>query len=275
MATLSFSRFLYCDTNILSHLAKHQELRAGWARHLLERDLTLAVGSQVAELADASSLHASLVRLLTSVPSGLIKTWDQILDEEVQAHPSSRTATLLMYPLNALLLEEGGLERFREFLSSAGLAEARSGQRAASLELPERLATLKPNFPPGSAGKYTRQQAAEFAWMQALQWLAPGHRDFLERFLTDAGKFNASTFRSVRLYALVLYHKYYLGNREPRRPSDFGDLAHLYAIPYCCAAIMERDLANTLIQIKRHDGVLDHTEIYNLDVVSKWANAAG
>jgi hypothetical protein len=71
-----------------------------------------------------------------------------------------------------------------------------------------------------------------------------------------------------------VYYKYYLGAREPRRPSDFADLGHLYAIPYCHAAIIERDLANTLAQIKRHDRVLDQTEIYDLDIVSKWANPA-
>lgn len=172
---------------------------------MVERDLTLAVGSQAAELADASRLHDPLVRFLMSVPSGLIETWEDVLREEVQAHPGLRSTTLLMYPLNALLFEEGGLTRLREFLSSAELAEARSGQRAAALELPEHLTTLKPNFPPGPDGRYNKQQAGAFAWMQALQWLARDHRAFLEGFQADVTKFNAPTFRSVRLYAFVVY----------------------------------------------------------------------
>ena len=273
MTFLSLSRFVYCDTNILSYLAKHQDLWPGWATHLLEHDLTLAVGSQVAELSDASRLHESVGRLLTTLPSALIKPWDEVLAEEVSAHPDARSATLLMYPLNALLVEEKGPEKLREFLSSSGLADARAGQRTAAKGLPERHATLQPNFPPRSAGKYTKEQADEFAWMQALQWLAPKHRAFLEQFRTDVGQFNATTFKSVRLYSFVVYYKYYLGSRQPRRASDFGDLAHLYAIPYCRAAIMEKDLANTLDQIKRHDAVLEATDIYDIGVVSKWASA--
>jgi hypothetical protein len=207
------------------------------------------------------------------LPSALIKSWDEVLAEEVSAHPHARSATLLLYDLNALLIDEKDPGRLREFFSSSGLAEARADQRAAAKELPEQHAALQADFPAGSAGKYTREQADEFAWMQALHWLAPRHRAFLEQFRADVGQFNARVFKSVRLYSFVVYYKYYLGSREPRRASDFGDLAHLYAIAYCKAAIMEKDLANTLAQIKRHDAVLQGTDIYDVGVVSKWASA--
>lgn len=55
---------------------------------------------------------------------------------------------------------------------------------------------------------------------------------------------------------------------EPR--PDFGDLSHLFAIPYCTVAIMERDLANVLQQIQRHDGVLHSTSVWNIDFFTTW-----
>jgi len=273
MSPFSFMRFVYCDTNILSHLAKHPALWPGWTNYLTSNDLTLAIGSQLAELSDATRIHESLVRLLTTLPAALIKPWDEVLSEEVAAHPRDRSAPLLMYPLNALHHEAGGLNKLREFLSSSGLAEARAGQRVAAKKLPERHATLQPNFPPGAGGKYAREQANEFAWVQALQWLVPTHRAFLEQFRSDPSRLRSETFKSVRLFSLVVYFKYYLGRREPTRSSDFGDLAHLYAIPYCEAAVMEKDLANVLSQIKRHDPVLESTEIYDISVVDRWATA--
>lgn len=266
----SFSRFVYCDTNILSHVAKHRELWSPLSQYLLQHDLTLAVGSQVAELTDALRLHEALAILLTAVPSAIIKQWDVILEEEVRAHPEQRNETLLSYPLNALLLQEGGPQQLEAFLSSDGLREARSGQLALAAQLAGRHHELKSNFPPSAGGEYTREQASAFAWTQTIQWLAKNHRTFLEQFQSNVAGFNDKTFKSVRLFGLVIFYKYYLGRRDPRRMSDFGDLAHLFAIPYCAVAIMERDLANVLQQIRRHDSVLGSTRISDIGFFKNW-----
>jgi len=77
-------------------------------------------------------------------------------------------------------------------------------------------------------------------------------------------------FRSVRLFALVNFYKYYLGRREPSRLSDFGDFGHLGFLPYCDLAVMERDLCEVLNQIKQHHDVLDSTEVRNIDFLRDW-----
>ena len=202
MTTHSFSKFIYCDTNILSHLAKQRARWAWFAEYLLERDLTLAIGSQVAELADVQRLHQSLAQMFLSLPTGIVKSWDVVLAEEVAAHPNERRDTLLAYPINALLLESDGVEQIEAFLSSGALAEARQGQHRSAEQMAARHAELKPNFAPGPAGKCTRAQAAEFAWIQALQWLSTTHLDFLQQLQSDVASFNAATFRSARLFAL-------------------------------------------------------------------------
>lgn len=269
--THSFSRFAYFDTNILSELAKRPDLWGPVADYLIHEDLTIAVSSQVAELSDVSRLHEALGSMLVALPSAVIKQWDLVLAEEVMAHPETRSESLLLYPLNALLLEPGGPVQLQEFLNSKDLREARRGQREAAARLPGRHAGLKANFPPGPGGVCVKDQAPFFASVLTMQWLAGSHLSFLQQFRNNIEGFREQTIKSVRLYALVLYYKYYLGNREPKKSSDFGDLFHLYALPYCALAVVERDLANVLAQIKRADTVLAATEIRDIDFLRNFA----
>ena len=110
MAEFTYSHFAYFDKNILSYLAKHQEVWPQLFRFLWDNDLTLCVsGGHAAELSQATRLHPALAELLIQVPWGLVKPRDDIVQEEVQAHPQHRTESLLLQPLNILLGEVDGL----------------------------------------------------------------------------------------------------------------------------------------------------------------------
>lgn len=271
-ANYTFSRFVYFDTNIISHLAKNIDLWHPLFNFLEQNDLTLGVsGAQVVELFDAKGLHEDIVALFLSVPSGLLKTWDMILDEEVKSHPHWRRDSLLLYPLNAMFIEPGGVEKLQDFLSSKGLRAARKDQLEHAQQMAERHANLRNNFLPSKTGKYTRQQADEFAWMLVMQRLAPTHRDFLVGFKNDIESLHLQVFLSIRLFAHVIFYKYYLGQREPKRSSDFGDLSHLAYIPYCEVAVMERDLCNVLNQIKNHQDTLKSTVVRDIDFFADWS----
>jgi hypothetical protein len=267
-----FSRFVYLDTCIISHLAKNRHLWPRLFEFLKQSDLALGVsGAQLVELSDANHLLPDVAELFISVPSGMLKTWDTILDEEVKAHPQRRIESLLLRPLNVLLLEPNGLQRLQGFLASSGLSDARKDQLIYARQMEERHAILKGNFPPSKTGDYTREQADEFTWIIVIQWLSTTHRDFLAGFKDDIEKFHSEVFLSIRLFAHVVFYKYYLGRRSPKRISDFGDLAHLAPIPYCELAIMERDLCNILNQIKPHQDTLESTVIQNIDFFKGWA----
>jgi len=96
---VSFSRFAYFDTNILSILAKDPARWRPLQDFLFSDDLCIAVsGAQVAELSSDTRLHQSLNDLLTAVPSVLIKPAHVILNEEVNAHPQRRAGTLMEFP---------------------------------------------------------------------------------------------------------------------------------------------------------------------------------
>lgn len=271
MPEYNFSRFAYFDTNIISHLAKNKHLWPKLFEFLTQNGLTLGIsGAQVAELSDAKSLHQTLAEMFVIVPSATLKTWDVILDEEVKAHPQKRTDSLLYYPLNAILFEPNGLQKLQYFLSSKDLDDARKDQLYHARQFAKRHAELKGNFPQSKTGKYSRDQADEFAWIMVIQWLGNTHRDFLAGFQNRIVSFHPEVFLSIRLFAHVIFYKYYLGRREPSKTSDFGDLAHLSVIPYCELAIMERDLCNVLNQIKRNQDTLASTVVRDIDFFEDW-----
>jgi hypothetical protein len=271
-ADYTFSRFVYFDTNIISDLVKSKHLWRPLFDFLEKNDLTLGLsGAQVVELSDVKKLHEDLVALFLGVPCALLKPWNMVLDEEVKAHPHERKESLLLYPLNAMLLEPKGVEKLQDLLSSRELCAARSDQLNDAGKMAQSHAQLKDNFPLSNTGKYTRNQADEFAWMEVMQWLACTHHEFLVTFQNNIESFHPEVFLSIRLLAHVIFYKYYLGQREPKKLSDFGDLAHLASIPYCELAVMERDLCNILNQIKRNHDTLKYTVVRNIEFLKDWS----
>ncbi len=268
--THTFSRFVYCDTNILSFLARRQEAWPRLARRLIVNDLTLAIGPQVAELADASQLHRALSAMFVAIPAAIIKTADLVFEEELRAYPHFRTDSLLSYPLNALLYEPDGLEQVAHYLASEPLRDVRRAQQASSRLMLSRHAELRANFPPAKSGRYERHQTEMFSFCHLVQYLAVKDAELLKSVSQDLASFEPSRFRSYRLLSLVLFYKYYLGNRDPVKLSDFADLFSLYALPYCEVVLMEKDLANTLAQIKRADPILANTVVGDIDTARKW-----
>lgn len=68
---------------------------------------------------------------------------------------------------------------------------------------------------------------------------------------------------------MSFFYKYYLAGQEPKA-SDFGDMFHLYDIPYCKLAIMERNMCDILNQIKKNHKVLDGVAVMNKDFLVDW-----
>ncbi|MCJ7696235.1 MAG: hypothetical protein MUO40_12545 [Anaerolineaceae bacterium] len=263
-------RFVYLDTNIISHLAKNKELWPKLSEFLILNDLVLGISSaNISELSEATNLHPTLAEMLVQLPSATLKEADTILEEEVKSHHYKRVESLLAYPLNYLLSETGGVHEFKEFLSSNKLNSARKDQLNKSKQMLTRLTELKANFPPSKTGRYIRDQVEEFACMQVIQWLGIKHQVFLKSLQTNIENFHSEIFLSILLFAHVIFYKYYLGKREPKI-SDFVDLEHLFVIPYCELAIMERDLCNVLNQIKRSHNSLDSTVVKNIDFFKDW-----
>ncbi|TFH25494.1 hypothetical protein E4G67_00930 [Candidatus Bathyarchaeota archaeon] len=232
---------------------------------MTENDLTIALSEGVlAELSEAIRIHPQLDMVLTSLPSALVKTGEMILQEEVQSYPEKRIESLFLYPLNHLI----GTNFLKDYLSSSGLVDARLDQRSFAGLMGTRHEEMKKNFPPKSSHGYTRKQAKEFAWYITYQWLLNQHRIFIEQFTDNLSNLKVEVFQSIQLRSSVQFYKYYLGRRTPKT-SDFGDLFHLSYLPYCETAILEKDLGETLRQIKQREGILENVRIENLDFIRK------
>lgn len=264
---VSFTRFMYPDTNILGMLASdvtmHRPLRDFLHRHDLCVAVSVVHGS---ELSEARNLHADLNKLLAAVPSAVVKPIWVILDEEVRSYPNRRTDTLVLYTLDSSL----GRRDFADFLSSSGLAEARKQQRLAAEKMPERFNALKANFPPSESGNYTCEQADDFAWTITVQYLSDTHLPFLRRFEDNASDLDVDVFLSVQLFGYALFYKYYLHGKQPE-VTDFADMQHLACIPYCQLAVLERDMCDVLNHIKSRHQALDGVVVKNVDFLRDWA----
>ena len=261
----TYSKFIYLDTNILSHLCTETELYRPFFDFLTRNDLTIAISAGLlAELSQVTRKHSDLDWLLTMCPSALVKTGEMLVREEVQAHPNYRNETLMLYPLNNLM----GSKFLEGYLSSSELVEARRIQLTFAERQEERHEQLKGNFSPTKSGKYTKEQAPEFVWNHTCQWLISQHTTFMKQFTKNIGEFKAEVFLSIQLGSYVQFYKYYLGGRSPKL-SDFGDLFHLASIPYCEMAILERDLCEILRQIKSHGRILENVRVENIDFIRR------
>jgi len=271
MSPFSFSNFVYFDTNIILEIAKNKSLWNDLYTFLEQNDLTMGLSTgQIAEIADAKKLHQPLVGLFLSVPTALLKIWDVIVNEEIESYPNVRTKTLMMYPLNVILAEKNGVDKLFGFLSSDNLVNARSQQKVLATQMYSRHRQLKKNFPPSKTGKYDKEQASFFADVLVMQMLANIDRQFLVEINKDISLLHLEVFKSIRTYAYLLFYKYYLGNREPSKLSDFGDLGHLFYLPYCRLIVMERDLCAILNQIKQNQDVLENSIIKNIEFLQNW-----
>lgn len=271
MVEYTFSSIAYFDTNIISNLAKVRPLWPNLFEFLRTNNLAIEVSTpQFTELADARSIHPDLVILFMNVSIGILKIWDEKITEEVRSLHNFRSDSLLLYPLNAIILEKDGVEKLFSFLSSRKQFEARDDQIKHAQLMESRHTRLKKNFPPSKSGKYIINQADEFTQLMVTQWLSYEHKRLLEEMQKNISKFNPDVFKSIRLLGYVTYYKYYLGQREPKKLSDFGDLGHLFYIPYCELVVTERDLGNVLTQIKQNNNIMENTIVRNIELLNDW-----
>jgi hypothetical protein len=263
---VTFSRFAHFDTNIMSECAKDRSLWPRLEAFLFDNDLCLAIGEgQVMELSSDDRLHAPLDEMLKTVPSAIIKTHDVILDEEVEAHPERRTATLLRMPITRLTNPD-----FVQFLSSPALQSARAQQRLGSQQWAKQVVDLRPNFLPNKAGRYTPEQASSFAQIITLQQLQERHGEFLRCFTGRGHQINYEVLKSAQIFGYVTFYKYYVAGRQPQPPNDHGDIHHLHALPYCKLVVTERNMCEILNQVKRNSNVLDGVAIKNISFLREW-----
>jgi hypothetical protein len=169
----------YFDTNIHGILADGPESWGRVRRFLLDHNLLLAISdANVLELSDVSDDHPDLARFLLGMPSALLKTANQIIEEEVQAHLSGATANPLLGPLGSLVFEqEDPVGYLLEMLfGDANVRARRAEMRRDKPAFVKRILETYDNFAPVvCSDQYTEADAPYYAFQQIyLQFLCQG-----------------------------------------------------------------------------------------------------
>ena len=268
----TYSNFIYLDTNIFGFVTEREELWTPLFDYCTSNDLTVAVSeANLSELSDVRYMHRNLMRLSLSVPSALIKPVDQLVGLEVASYPNKITSgSILHYPLNLALVEANGPQNLQRHLSSPELRKGRADQITHAKQMPGVLSVAKSQNKPSVGDRYTPVDAEKYVSYGISYVLERDHRSFLRKLGKLPDIFPETTFRSLRLHFLGIFYEYYLWGKSSKQQSDFVDLWHLYHIPYCKVAIVERELCMLLKHIKRNHQVLSTTNVLDIEFIRQW-----
>lgn len=265
-------KYLYLDTNILSELAKNEKWWDSLKRFLTDANLSLAVsGAQLAELSDAVRLHESITNLFWYAPTKAVLTWDEILYRRIEEGNLFNPIEIGIFPyLLGNIDDDNEKEKFRIGLSSPKMKQARMDQLSDAKKMRTQIIRNKANFLPDLNGKYATRQASEFARILTIQFCQTSNhlpqkaRDELVDLYNKVGN-KIDHFRAIEVYAHFIFYKYYIAGHSGRKLSDFGDLFHVFYLPFVSVAILEKGMTEILAQIKRNHSLLDYVQVENID----------
>jgi len=268
--------YLYFDTNILSELAKNENWWDSLKLFVTDANLTLAVsGAQLAELSDAVNLHESITNLFWHVPTKAVLTWDEILYRRLDEGNLYDPIEIGIFPyLLRNTKDVNPKEQFRTVLPDQKMKEARDIQLSDAKKMRSQIFNNKGNFSPNSQGKYTPTQASEFSRRLTIQFcqnskhLPTKVRDELVHLYKQEGN-KIDHFQAIEVYSHFIFYKYYIACHSGKNLSDFGDLFHVFYLPFVSLAILERGMTEILNQIKRNHSLLDNVQIENIDYFRK------
>jgi hypothetical protein len=265
----SYSGCGYLDAKIISMTVEHPEWYRPLFNFLFKNNLYIAFSDALlADLSKATRKHDEFNTFFTILPSAKIKSFEAVIEEEVNSYPKIRTDTLLLSPTSS----ESSKQTIANWLISDEIKEARRKQLLYAENIKQHLESVKSNFLPSSHGKYNKGQAEMFAWLITVEWLRKSHPDFMKKLIDNKRLLKAEAFPSIQLFAYYVYYRYYLDNRQPSVLSDFGDLFHLFYFPYCKLIILERHMCSILNKIKSHSKMLDGVKVTNIDFLNKHQN---
>lgn len=267
---------LYLDTNAWVNLCRRKPgvSRQRVTDELLSRELCLGIGQQtIAEMSDWPGLHEEFTRLISLWPTAIIKTNDDITAEEIAGYPRKGKVTLPSAAVGFGVPEVVEEHPVFRGLRCADAEEGRERQKQDARKMATRLDELRDNFGRGGDGKFSLDRAGEFADLLVFQKLCSRDLKFVKKQAGDGTRvLDTSPFLTLRLFALVVYFKYYNRNRRPKH-SDLGDLEHLWPVPYSDTVVLEKDQADLLERIRRrHPDLLSEVRILTLDALREQAS---
>jgi len=258
---------VYFDTWVYRFLMDNTEYNSK-IFHYLEKNILYPAISDILliEISPKQQYLATINYLLCYLNSILIQNSDEILQKEVTIYPEEYTDSIIVP--NGYLLTDLFTLNVQNKLSSDQVKIEWEKFRSDSNKMKQKLTEVINNYPLGKGGKYRKEQSKEFSKLITIKWLSQAHPEFIKSFNKDSiNEMKVELFKGLQTYAYYIFYKYYIGRRKPDKISDFGDLFHLFYIPYCKLAILERDQCSLLRKIQKDNTILEKVKIENIDFI--------
>jgi len=213
---------------------------------------------KLGELKRAKDLYDEFFKYLFPMLSFLLKNYNQLLIDELNAYPHDNKENPFLFFFNPLSKENFN-ERIKEHLESEKFTDFFKNEKLdASLVLKDIASGAKvwrKAFPNPS-----KKVIDSYIKTSVLFQIKDTHPEFYRRQLN----LEYTKFNSWLTISLVKYYKFYLNPMRKPKTNDLNDVLNTSALPYLDAIICENDLAEILRQIQVKHSYLKNLEIMKL-----------
>jgi hypothetical protein len=239
-------RLALLDTNALSEFAKQGESFRHFLTWSSAQPMFVPCFSlfSVLEMRRRPDVYGRFKELFRVLPSMLVKSHEQLLEDEVRCYPdpSGIDPTLLGFSM----LGGDGMDLVR-VLDTASADEFFRGREKywndGAQDIVEGIASLVANFPP-DGDTYTRDEVRHFIEMAGFSQVAMRQLDFAKQMVEiDNQAVSIGAFPSVKATTYAVWHKFYADRNRTWTRSDAFDIIIASAIPYVDAVVTESHLA--------------------------------
>jgi hypothetical protein len=269
MLTMNGTDYRLCllDTNAISEMVKRPPVLRrflAWAHENRPWFVPCFSPFTLLELRRSHVLYREFIERFGPIPCLLLKSHEQLLEDEVRNYPNPSTIdpTLLGF---AVLGGEGN--QMAKVLPSAfgtdSLFEQERMWNESQDEIVEGIGSLVPNFPP-ERDTYTHAEVRlflEFTGLTQLFFRAPG---FAEKIVGSDEVLNVDAFPSLKATGYTVFHKFYSDRTRKPTPSDAFDIIISAATPYVDAVVTENHQAEVLRKTMRQDDFVGDLSVFTL-----------
>jgi hypothetical protein len=198
-------------------------------------------------------------------PCILLKSHEQLLDEEVRSYPDPSSIDPTFLGFSMLGGEGMDLDRVLDTaFEDEYVSDREKYWNDAREDIVEGIASLVKNFPPDGEA-YRPGEVRQFIEMAGFSQIVMRQVDFAKQIVEVKNQqVTIGAFPSVKATTYAVWHKFYADRNRKWTRSDAYDIIISSAIPYMDAVITESHLAESLCKTKRLDDFIEHLTIHTL-----------
>jgi hypothetical protein len=260
-------RLVLLDTNALSEFAQQGES----FRHFLTWSSTQPMfvpcfsPFSILEMRRRPDVYGRFKELFRVLPCMLVKSHEQLLEDEVRCYPDPSVIDPTLLGLSMLGGEGMNLVRVLDLASEDEFFRSREKYwNDGAAEIVEGIASLVANFPP-DRDSYGRDEVRHFIEIAGFSQVAMRQHDFAKQTVEiESQAITIDAFPSVKATAYAVWHKFYADRNRKWTRSDAFDIIIASATPYVDAVVTESHLAESLRKTKRLDDFMENLTIHTL-----------